>query len=55
MDSGSALVRHNYQKYFLKQSEITKNFFRKAGADLLHLRTDEEYVKILQKFFLKRH
>lgn len=32
MDSGSALVRHNYQKYFLKQSEITKNFFRKAGA-----------------------
>ena len=55
MDSGSALVRHNYQQYFLKQSEITKNFFRKAGADLLHLRTDEEYVKILQKFFLKRH
>ncbi len=52
MDSGSALVRHNYQKYFLKQSLITKNFFRKAGADLLHLRTDEEYVKILQKFFL---
>ena len=55
MDSGSALVRHNYQKYFFFYSEITKNFFRKVGADLLHLRTDEEYVKILQKFFLKRH
>lgn len=55
IDSGSVLVRHNYQKHFLKQSEITKKTFRKAGADLLHIRTDEDYVKILQMFFLKRH
>jgi hypothetical protein len=28
--------------------------FVKAGADLVHLRTDEDYVKILQKFFKGR-
>ena len=54
VDSGSALVRHNYQQHFLQQSDLAKKNFRKAGADLLHIRTDDDYVKILQKFFLKR-
>lgn len=54
VDSGSAVVRHNYQQHFFKQTEIAKKYFRQAGADLLHIRTDEDYVKILQKFFLKR-
>ncbi len=54
VDSSSALVRHNYQQHFLKQSELAKQNFRKAGADLLHIRTDDDYVKILQQFFLKR-
>ncbi|MDB5201586.1 MAG: hypothetical protein JWQ27_995 [Ferruginibacter sp.] len=54
VDSGSAMVRHNYQQYFFKRTEETKSYFRKAGADLLHIRTDEDYVKILQQFFLKR-
>ena len=54
VDSGSAMVRHNYQQHFFKQTEECKKYFRQAGADLLHIRTDEDYVKILQKFFLKR-
>ena len=54
VDTGSAMVRYNYQQHFLKQTEQTKIYFKKAGADLLHVRTDEDYVKILQKFFLKR-
>ena len=33
---------------------LSQKYFRKAGADLLHVRTDEDYVKVLQKFFLKR-
>jgi hypothetical protein len=48
------MVQYNYQQQFLKQSELSKNYFRKAGADLLHIRTDEDYVKVLQKFFIKR-
>lgn len=54
VDSSSALVRYNYQQHFLQQSELAKKNFRKAGADLLHIRTDDDYVKILQQFFLKR-
>jgi uncharacterized protein (DUF58 family) len=54
VDSSDALVRHNYQQHFFKQSEDTKLYFRKAGADLLHIRTDNDYVKILQQFFLNR-
>lgn len=54
LDTSDVLVRHNYQQNFLKQSEHCKVIFKKSGADLLHLRTDEDYVKILQQFFLKR-
>ena len=54
LDTANAMVRYNYQQNFLQQSEICKNIFRKAGADLLHIRTDEDYVKILQQFFIKR-
>ena len=54
VDSSNAMVQYNYQQHFLQQSEMAKNIFRKAGAALLHLRTDEDYVKILQQFFLKR-
>jgi len=55
IDSSDAMVRYNYQQHFLQQSEICKNYFRKAGAELLHVRTDEDYVKILQQFFIKRN
>jgi len=54
IDSSDKMVQYNYQQQFLKQSEQSKNYFRKAGADLLHIRTDEDYVKILQQFFIKR-
>ena len=53
-DSSDELVRYNYQKHFMEQSDMSKNYFRKAGAELLHVRTDDDYVKILQKFFIKR-
>ena len=54
VDSGNSLVRYNYQQHFFQQTETCTKYFRKAGADLLHVRTDEDYVKVLQKFFLKR-
>ena len=55
IDSSNVLVRYHYQQHFMEQSELCKNYFRKAGAELLHVRTDEDYVKILQKFFIKRN
>ena len=54
LDTSDAMVRYNYQQNFMKHSEWSKNIFKKSGADLLHLRTDEDYVKILQQFFLRR-
>ncbi len=54
LDTSDPLVRHNYQQNFMQQSEKCKQIFKKSGADLLHLRTDEDYVKILQQFFLRR-
>ena len=54
LDTSDAMVRLNYQQNFIQQSESCKNIFKKSGADLLHLRTDEDYVKILQQFFLRR-
>ena len=54
LDTGNSMVRYNYQQNFLEHSDICKSIFRKAGADLLHIRTDEDYVKILQQFFIKR-
>jgi uncharacterized protein (DUF58 family) len=55
VDSSNAMVRYNYQQHFMQQSEMCKTYFRKAGAELLHVRTDDDYVKILQQFFIKRN
>jgi len=55
VDTNDFLVRTNYQQSFFNQTELCKSIFQKAGCDLLHLRTDEDYVKILQRFFVGRH
>jgi len=55
VDSSDYLVRSNYQQYFFEATEKAKTIFLKAGCDLLHMRTDEDYVKILQKFFVGRN
>ena len=54
LDTSDAMVRHQYHQNFIDHSTACKNIFKKAGADLLHLRTDEDYIKILQQFFAKR-
>lgn len=54
VDSSDKMVQYHYHQHFLQQSELSKNYFKKAGADLLHIRTDEDYVKVLQQFFMKR-
>lgn len=55
IDTGDVLVRQNYQSAFFEYTEYCKNVFLKAGCDLLHIRTDEDYVKVLQKFFIGRN
>jgi uncharacterized protein (DUF58 family) len=55
IDTQSELVRYEYEKEFFRVADYAKEVFRKAGCDLLHVRTDEDYVKVLQRFFLSRN
>jgi uncharacterized protein (DUF58 family) len=55
IDTNSAFVRYEYEKEFFRVTDYGKENFRKAGSDLLHVRTDEDYVKVLQRFFISRN
>ncbi len=54
VDTNDFSVRKNYQERFFNATENCKTIFLKAGSDLLHIRTDEDYVKVLKKFFIGR-
>jgi len=55
IDSSDAFVRHSYEQEFFRVTDYSTQAFKKAGCDLLHLRTDDDYVKVLQKFFISRN
>ncbi len=55
VDSSNAFVRHHYEQEFFRVTEYAVTHFKKAGADLLHIRTGDDYVKVLQRFFLSRN
>ena len=55
VDTSDILVRQEYQENFFAWSQTCKNIFLKAGCDLLLIRTDEDYVKVLQKFIVSRN
>jgi uncharacterized protein (DUF58 family) len=55
IDSGNAFVRQSYQEEFFRITQYSTQVFKKAGSDLLHVRTGDDYVKVLQRFFLSRN
>ena len=55
VDMNSALVRQQYQQEFFRVTEYSTDVFKKAGSDLLHVRTGDDYVKVLQRFFASRN
>lgn len=55
LDTGDHSIRNDYAQKFFEHTEWCKNAFLRAGSDLLHVRTDEDYVKILKKFFKARY
>jgi uncharacterized protein (DUF58 family) len=54
LDTNDPYTRFKYNEQFQKVLEDAKNAFRKAGADLLQVSTGQDYVKILQQFFIRR-
>lgn len=55
VDSSDSFVRQSYEQEFFRVTAYCTQTFKKAGCDLLHIRTNEDYVKILQRFFLSRN
>ena len=55
VDTNSSFVRFEYEKEFFRITDYCIATFKKTGADLLHVRTDEDYVKVLQRFFISRN
>ena len=55
VDTSSEFVRYSFEQEFFRVTDYSTQTFKKAGCDLLHIRTDEDYVRILQRFFLSRN
>mgnify|MGYP001770998866 CR=1 FL=1 len=55
VDTSSKKIRQEYEKEFFANTDHTIAAFKKAGSDLLHVRTDDDYVKILRRFFISRN
>lgn len=54
IDTDDKNVRNQYAKAFDEHKKYCTQSFRKSGAALLGIRTDEDYVKLLQGFFKGR-
>jgi len=54
LDTDDKTVRNQYAKSFDEQKQYCTQAFRKSGASLLSMRTDEDYVKVLQSYFKGR-
>lgn len=55
VDCSDAFVRYSYEQEFFRVTAYAAQNFKKAGCDLLHIKTGEDYVKVLQRFFLSRN
>ena len=55
VDSNNAYVREQYQQEFFRITDYSSSVFKKSGCDLLHIRTGDDYVKVLQRFFVSRN
>lgn len=54
IDTSSAWVQKKYAEQAVFRSHLTKSVFAKSGAQILQIRTSDDYVKMLQLFFKSR-
>lgn len=55
VNTSSPKVRKNYEEYYRRIREQFNQYFYKAGAGTLEIRTDEDYIKALLNYFRKHH
>lgn len=54
LDTSNAAVRNHYKGVFAGYQQYCKDAFKKTSASLLTVRTDQDYIRVLQGFFNKR-
>ncbi|MFT3903381.1 MAG: DUF58 domain-containing protein [Niabella sp.] len=54
VDSSNRYVRYRYEQHFFESTAYCADVFKKAGCDLLHVKTGDDYIKVLQRFFKSR-
>lgn len=54
VDTDNKAVKHKYEAAFAEKNKYCIQAFQKSGASLLHVRTDDDYVRILQTYFKGR-
>jgi hypothetical protein len=54
LDTDDKTIRNKYTQNFEVHKRYCMQSFRKSGASLVDVRTDEDYVKVLQTFFKGR-
>lgn len=54
VDSGNAYVRRKYEEAFFQRTAYCAEVFKKANSDLLHLKTGDDYINVLRRFFKSR-
>jgi len=54
VDTNSSTVRKNYHDEFFRVTAYATDIFKRSGSDLLHVRTGDDFVKVLRRFFISR-
>ena len=54
VDTDNKAVRNGYAAAYEQKNKYCMQVFRKSGASLINVRTDEDYVKILQGYFKRK-
>ncbi|MBO9620064.1 MAG: DUF58 domain-containing protein [Niabella sp.] len=54
VDSSNAYVRRKYEEAFFQRTAYCAEVFKKANSDLLHLKTGDDYINVLRRFFKSR-
>lgn len=54
LNTDNPFTRYRYNQQFLRVLDDAKQSFKKAGADLIQVSTGQDYVKLLQQFFIRR-
>ena len=54
LDTSDAFTQQKYKEQFQQVLTDARVAFRRAGADLMQVSTGDDYVKLLQQFFIRR-